>query len=228
MLDAVNAYGQYCPIALGAEVFAQRWTPIILRNLMVGCERFGEILEGAPGLSRSVLAARLRGLERDGVVERTRNGYRLTVCGQELGQVVLALGAWGARWREAVPEDHDPYLMLWTLSRLIDPSSLPRPRVVVRFDLVDDSRPERYWLLACEQGNEVCVSPPGYDEDGLVSTDVHWLHRWHCGYVTLAHARRAGGMTVTAPPWLERTLGAWGTLSPFAGIAPAGRQAATG
>jgi len=70
MLDTVNGYGQYCPIALGAEVFAERWTPIILRNLLVGCERFGEILAGAPGLSRSVLSQRLRRLEQEGIVER--------------------------------------------------------------------------------------------------------------------------------------------------------------
>ena len=110
----MDGYGQFCPIALGAEVFAERWTPIILRNLMVGCERFGEILAGAPGLPRSVLSTRLRRLERVGVVQRTvRAGapcYRLTACGTELTQVCLALGAWGARWREVRPEHRDPYL----------------------------------------------------------------------------------------------------------------------
>jgi len=96
--DAVQVaqYGQYCPIALGAEVLAERWTPIILRNLLVGCERFGEILDGAPGLSRSVLVQRLRGLERDGVGARTGSGattwYRLTEAGYELADVVMALG----------------------------------------------------------------------------------------------------------------------------------------
>jgi DNA-binding HxlR family transcriptional regulator len=102
----VDGYGQYCPVALGAEVFAQRWTPIILRNLLVGCERFGDILAGAPGLPRSVLAQRLRRLERDGIVSRSASSYRLTACGQELAQVCLALGAWGARWRETRPEHH--------------------------------------------------------------------------------------------------------------------------
>ena len=70
----MEGYGQYCPIALGAEIFAERWTPIILRNLMVGCDRFGDILAGAPGMPRSVLTRRLRTLERDGVV--TRSGGR--------------------------------------------------------------------------------------------------------------------------------------------------------
>src|SRR5688572_9131754 len=135
----MNGYGQYCPVALGAEVFAERWTPIVVRNLMIGCERYGEILEGAPGLSRSVLSQRLRRLERAGVVTATGEGrdrrYRLTDCGRELTEVVLGLGAWAARWLEALPEHHDPYLMLWMLARMVDPATLPRPRVVIRFEL---------------------------------------------------------------------------------------------
>ena len=134
-------YGQYCPVALGAEVFAERWTPIIVRNLIDGPERFGGILDGAPGLPRSVLAQRLRSLERAGVVERFVDGaapaYRLTACGQELAEVCLALGRWGARWREVLPEHHDPYLVVHMLSRMIPLDGLPRRRVVVRFDVPD-------------------------------------------------------------------------------------------
>ena len=220
----VARYGQYCPIALGAEVLAERWTPIILRNLLVGCARFGEILDGAPGLSRSVLAQRLRSLELHGVVTRTgsraETRYRLTDAGRELADVVLALGRWGARWRESLPEQHDPYLMLWTLSHLIDPATLPRPRVVVRFDLDGSAAPDRYWLVVGRSGSEVCVTHPGGEEDGVVATDPGWLYRWHCGHVGLGAAIRAGGMRVTAPPWLDRLLAHWGTLSPFAGLTP--------
>lgn len=220
----VARYGQYCPIALGAEVLAERWTPIILRNLLVGCERFGEILDGAPGLSRSVLTQRLRTLERDGVVARTgaaaTTRYALTEAGRELADVVLALGRWGARWRETLPEHHDPYLMLWTLSRLVDPAGLPRPRVVVRFDLAGGVTPDRYWLVVAPGGNEVCVTHPGGQEDGVVATEPGWLYRWHCGHVGLGAAIRDGGMHVTAPPWLQRALAEWSTLSPFAGLTP--------
>ncbi len=218
-------YGQYCPIALGAEVLAERWTPIILRNLMVGCARFGEILDGAPGLSRSVLAQRLRSLESDGVVTRSGTGagtrYALTQAGRELADVVLALGRWGARWRETLPEHHDPYLMLWTLSRLVDHSRAPRARVLVRFDLAGGGRPDRYWLLVSPGGSEVCVSHPGGDEDGVVATAPDWLYRWHTGHVGLGAAIRAGGMRVTGPPWLHRLLAEWGALSPFARMRPA-------
>jgi DNA-binding HxlR family transcriptional regulator len=220
----MRGYGQYCPIALAAEVFAERWTPIILRNLMVGCTRYGEILDGAPGLPRSVLSARLRRLERDGVVHREQSGhataYRLTESGHELAEVCLALGVWGARWREVLPEHHDPYLVLWSLARLLDPATLPRPRVVVRFDVAGVAGPGRHWLVAGEGGNEVCVHPPGFAEDAVVATDIGWLIRWHAGQVTLGQAQKAGRMTVTGPPWASRELRRWGTLSPFAGIRP--------
>ncbi|WP_433363956.1 winged helix-turn-helix transcriptional regulator [Actinoplanes sp. CA-142083] len=218
----MRSYGQYCPVALGAEVFAERWTPIILRNLHLGCERFAEILEGAPGLPRSVLAARLRTLCQAGVVRQTASGrrtrYVLTDCGLELAEVCTALGAWGARWLEARPEDQDPYLALWTVSRMVDPGSLPRDRVVVRFDLTGVRGPHRYWLVAGRTGNEVCVEPPGYPEDGVVTSDPAALIGWYAGRLPLGAAQRTGRMTVTGPRWLERELARWGRLSPYAGI----------
>ncbi len=221
----MRGYGQYCPVALGAEIFGERWTPIIVRNLMIGCHRFSEILEGAPGMPRSVLSQRLRRLASHGVVlrENTPTGptYHLTASGRELGEVCLSLGAWAARWRDARPIDLDPYLALWMLARLIDPPSLPRSRIVIRFELTDRSRPPRYWLVAARSGAEVCSEFPGFDEDGVVTTDAYWLVRWHTGRVAFPQALRAGGMTLTGPRWLARVLNGWGRLSPFADVDPA-------
>jgi DNA-binding HxlR family transcriptional regulator len=215
----MRGYGQYCPLALAAEVFAERWTPIIVRNLSLGCTRFNEILDGAPGLPRSLLSQRLRALERTGIVERTQTGrstaYVLSASGQELAQVGLALGAWGARWRKVRPEDQDPYLALWMLSRMIAPDSLPRPRIVVQFHVVGRPQPNRFWLVLSTTGNEVCVRSPGFDEDGHVRTDTANLVRWYAGEITLAEAQR-GGMAVSAPSWLVKQLARWGRLSPYA------------
>jgi len=215
----MRGYGQYCPIALAAEIFAERWTPIIIRNLHLGCRRFGEIIDGAPGLPRSVLAHRLRTLEQHGVVVASRRGrataYELTDCGRELAEVCLSLGAWGARWREAQPEAQDPYLALWTVCRLLDPTTLPRPRIVVRFDLTDERRPNRFWLVLDRTGNEVCLQPPGFAEDGVVTTDTGWLIRWYAGEASLGAAQRAVKMTVQAPRWLVHELSRWGRLNPY-------------
>jgi DNA-binding HxlR family transcriptional regulator len=218
----MREYGQYCPIALAAEVFAERWTPIIIRNLHLGCRHFGEILDGAPGLPRSVLSQRLRTLADDGVVLRSQCGrsttYALTECGRELAEVCVSLGAWGARWRQARPELQDPYLALWTVCRLLDPATLPRPRIVVRFDLVGERRPDRFWLVLDRGGNEVCVRPPGFVEDGVVTTDVGSLIRWYAGESSLGATQRAGRMAVRAPRWLVRELSRWGRLNPYLGV----------
>ncbi len=221
----MRGYGQYCPIALAAEVFAERWTPIIVRNLHLGCRHFGEILQGAPGLPRSVLARRLHTLQRDGVVQVTREGrattYELTEMGSELAQVCLLLGVWGARWLEEQPDNQDPYLALWTIARLIEPGSLPRDRVVVRFDVSDARAHDRFWLVADHTGAEVCIEPPGLTEDGIVTTGSGALIRWYAGQRPALTDRREPEMRVAGPPWLERELARWGRLNPYAGILPA-------
>ncbi len=221
----MRGYGQYCPIALAAEVFAERWTPIIVRNLHLGCRHFGEILQGAPGLPRSVLARRLHTLQRDGVVQVTREGrattYELTEMGSELAQVCLLLGAWGARWLEEQPDNQDPYLALWTIARLIEPGSLPRERVVVRFDVADARGHDRFWLVADGTGAEVCIEPPGLTEDGIVTTGSAALIRWNAGRRPAPNDGHEAAMVVVGPPWLERELTRWGRLNPYAGILPA-------
>ena len=127
----VRTYGQYCPIARGAEIFAERWTPLIIRNLYLGCGNFGEILEGAPGLSRTLLSQRLKQLERLGVVESAPkpdgrgHHYELTSAGHDLFTVCQSLGEWGARWLEIAPENLDPFVALWSMCNALRRDRLP-------------------------------------------------------------------------------------------------------
>jgi DNA-binding HxlR family transcriptional regulator len=213
----VRGYGQYCPIARGAEVFATRWTPIIVRNLLLGCHTFGELKAGAPGIPGSVLTQRLRMLERYGVVERrphpARRGslYELTEAGRELESVTGALGAWGQRWMELAPEHFDAGMVLWGLCRLLPEDRLPDARTVIRFEVRDDPQ-KRYWLLLDPPEAEVCAKPPGGDEDGVVTTRAEWLAKWHTGRLSLGDALHAGVMEVEAPPGVERRLATWGGL----------------
>jgi DNA-binding HxlR family transcriptional regulator len=139
---AVRTYGQYCPIARGAEIFAERWTPLIIRNLYVGCGSFSEILEGAPGLSRTLLSQRLKQLERLGVVQSAPKSdgrghhYELTSAGRDLFTVCQSLGEWGARWLEIAPEHLDPFVALWSMCNALRRDRLPDRRVVIRFDFL--------------------------------------------------------------------------------------------
>ena len=139
---AVRTYGQYCPIARGAEIFAERWTPLIIRNLYLGCGSFSEILEGAPGLSRTLLSDRLKQLERLGVVtsapkpDGRGHHYALTCAGHDLFTVCQSLGEWGARWLEIAPENLDPFVALWSMCHALLRDRLPDRRVVIRFDFL--------------------------------------------------------------------------------------------
>jgi DNA-binding HxlR family transcriptional regulator len=217
----VRGYGQYWPITRAAEVLATRWTPIVVRNLLLGCETFSEIAEGAPGIPRSVLSARLRMLVQYGLVERTPGrGYRLTPAGEELEPVLDAMGVWGSRWLEVAPEDLDAHVVLWSMCRLMRKNGeLPAERVVLRFDLADGRR-RRFWVVLGPADAEVCVRPPGFDVDAVVATDSHWLAMWHMGRIPLAAARRRGLIQVEGRQALVRELAGWG-LSRFAGVGPA-------
>ena len=222
----MKGYSQYCPIARGAEIFAERWTPIIVRNLFVGCQTFTEIEKGAPGISRTLLAQRLRQLERVGVVDRiqAKNGrgprYVLTECGEELGQVCVTLGEWGARWLELAPDHLDPSMALWSWCQgYVNAAALPVGRVVVRFDFLQ--RPRRtLWLLFEHGSGEVCLKNPGFDEDLIITADPEWFIKWHLGRVSWHQAVREGHITVQGPRDLARVLPTWNLRSRFQTIKP--------
>jgi DNA-binding HxlR family transcriptional regulator len=219
----VRSYGQYCPVARASEILGMRWTPIIVRNLLLGCETFGEILDGAPGIPRTLLSERLVLLERYGIVARRRDGrgwrYSLTEAGRELEPVVDALGTWGARWLELAPEHLDAQVVLWSLCRLADPAALGGRRLVIRFELRDGAR-RRFWVVLAPPDAEVCVRPPGFDEDLVVRTDSEWLAKWHMGRISLGQAMHDGLMTVEGPSELVQTLARLG-ISRFSAVQPA-------
>ena len=227
----MRTYGQYCPIARGAEIFAERWTPLIIRNLHLGCASFSEILEGAPGLSRTLLSHRLKQLERLGVVAsapkqggrgRGRH-YELTSAGQELFRVCLSLGEWGARWLEIAPQHLDPYVALWSMCNALHRERLPARRVVIRFDFTGRGRRERYWLLIERGDTEVCKTSPGLDEELSITADAEAFVKWHAGQLTWAEAIRERRIQLDGSPSLVRTFPTWNARSRFAHIRPVGR-----
>src|SRR5438094_173075 len=171
----MKGYGQFCPVAVAAEIFAERWTPLILRELFAGSRRFSEIRSGMPLISRTLLSQRLRELEDVGVIVSTPlargrgREYRLTPAGEEFREVVERLGAWGQRHapQQFAPQNLDPALLMWAMHRRIDVSRLPKPRVVVRFEL--RGVPARCiqmrvcWLVLERSGADVCVRDPGFE-----------------------------------------------------------------
>ncbi len=193
----MRTYGQFCPIARGSEILAERWTPIILRNLLLGCRTFGEIADGAPGIPRTLLSERLRSLEQHGIVRREPHPrgrgflYGLTPAGEDLHETCVVMGMWGLRWLEIAPEHLDPYVLLWGICRELDRALLPERRITVRFDFREAPRAaRRFWLV-------------------MQRPDPEGVH--------------AGRVTVDGPHALVAVVRRWGGQSSFAG---AGRAAA--
>ena len=229
----MRTYGQYCPIARGAEIFAERWTPLIIRNLYLGCGSFSEILEGAPGLSRTLLSQRLKHLERLGIVEsaakpdgRGRH-YELTLAGHDLFTVCKSLGEWGAHWLEIAPEHLDPFVALWSMCNALRRDRLPDRRVVIRFDFTGRRRPERYWLLIEHGEPEICKTCPGLDEDLYITAEAEAFVKWHAGQLTWAEATRDRRIQLHGPSWLVRAFPTWNARSAFAHIKPVSSTAAS-
>ena len=220
----MRTYGQYCPIARGAEIFAERWTPLIIRNLHLGCETFCEILEGAPGLSRTLLSQRLKHLERLGIVRsavktdgRGRR-YELTPAGHDLFAVCMSLGEWGAHWLEIAPEHLDPFVALWSMCRALRRDLLPKRRVVIRFDFTGRARHERYWLIIERGDTEICKEYPGLDEDLFITAEAEAFVKWHAGQLSWAEASRDSRIQLHGPSPLVRAFPSWNARSAFAHI----------
>jgi DNA-binding HxlR family transcriptional regulator len=219
----MQKYHQYCPVARASEIFADRWTPLIVRELILGSRRFNEIERGLPGISRSLLTSRLRDLEAAGVVDRVPGAqsnvaeYHLSDAGRALKPVVEALGAWGARWAFGEPqiEELDAALLVWKIHQRIDRELLPDRRTVVEFDFTGP-RACRVWMLLEPREVSVCVTPPKFDADLVVRSDLALFYRVWLGDIDFGAASRCGDVVVEGPPALARQLPRWFMWSPMA------------
>ncbi len=176
-------FGQFCPVAMACEVFAERWTPIILRELISGSHRFNEIHRCIPLISRPLLARRLRDLEAAGVLRSAprQKGkpreYHLTESGREFRAAIEALGIWGQRWTVRVQADKlDSGLLMWNVRRRIALDRLPERRVVAHFRFrgvpTGRSMLRECWLILERSECDVCLSDPGYEVDLYVDADL--------------------------------------------------------
>jgi DNA-binding HxlR family transcriptional regulator len=228
----VEGYGQFCPVALGAEVFAQRWTPLILRELVLGgSRRFSELHRGLPRISRNLLVQRLAALEEAGIIERRRRpdgrgyDYYPTTAGEELRPVIVALGTWGYKWiaQELRAENEDAGLLMWFLRRRVQTDRLPEEKFVARFDFWGQGQrsawleeQQSFWLVLDKPEVELCLSDPGFAVGLVVRADVSALTRVYLGHLSLAEALRDGGVELSGRRNLRNSFRDWLGISPFA------------
>jgi len=215
-------YGRYCPVSLGSDVLADRWTPLILRELILGSTRFNDIARCLPGISRSLLVQRLRHLERHGVLETwpsptgRGNEYQLTPAGRDLEPVLVAMGRWAVEWLfdELHPEEIEPVTLTWWMHRRVATDRLPPGRVVVEFDHTAPEK-QQLWMVLDRGEASVCIQHPGFDNDLVVTTSTPALAAVFNGYTRWHDAVAGGAIKVDGPPSLVKALPKWFLWSPF-------------
>ncbi|PKH42813.1 transcriptional regulator, HxlR family [Nocardioides alpinus] len=218
------SYRQFCPMAKAMELLDERWTLLLVRELLLGSERFSDLRRGLPRMSPTLLSRRLHQLVAAGALTRDDSGgevrYRLTPAGQELRPVVEALAVWGTRWiPELADEELDPKLLVWDMHRNIDRTHVPLGRSVVRFDFSDvEPKVAHWWIVITTDDVDVCDVDPGDEPTAVVRTSLRSLTEVWRGDRTWAHAHRAGTLDVLGTRDVQGSLAEWFTLSPFAGI----------
>ena len=230
---------QFCPIALASEIVAERWTPLILRELLLfGSRRFEDVMRGVPAMSRSMLAKRLEQLARAGVIERRAVGdgktkrpeYELTDAGRELYPVIEQLGVWGHRWlRNELRDEHlDPRYLMWLIGRRVDPARMPARRVVVLFDFEGTPmKRSRFWAILDRPNVDVCQTNPSFPVDLTVRSPLRTLVEAWRGFIRTEDAVKSGQIRLEGPPDLCRAFPAWLPVSRFASVAlppPGGKR----
>ena len=210
--DEVRSYREYCPIARASEIVAERWTPLVIRNLLYGCRTFSDIARGVPAMSRSLLIKRLRELQHAGVLVKLEDGtYQLTEAGADLAGVIEGLRAWGDRWLEMTTDHTDPGFVLWSWTRYyVAVDQLPPGRVLVEFTFPDEPPTNRrYWLLVEDGAAELCYSHPGGDAAVFVTARSEAFTHWHLGSLPWRRALADGTIEVAGPQRLARVLPRW-------------------
>lgn len=224
-----SGYGQFCPVAVACEVFAERWTPIILRELFAGSEHFNQIHRGIPLISRALLARRLRDLEEAGVItmESLPGGhghcYALTPAGLEFRPVIEALGNWGQRWTVRVQRKNlHPGFLMWNVRRRIALDLLPARRVVVCFKFsgvpASYKGPRVFWMLLERPQVDLCIADPGYEVDLQVDADLAAMAGVWLGDQPFEVALRSQAIRLIGPRELAKDFPSWLKLSHFAPV----------
>lgn len=223
-------YGQFCPIAKAAEVLGERWTILIIRELLLGSSRFNELQRALSQISPTLLTKRLTQLQDSGLVIRRklpkqeRAEYHLTAAGKELLPVVVGLGEWGMKWARGQMSDDelDVELLMHDFSRRLDATALPGGRAVIHFVFSGLRKFGQWWIVLEENGERnLCADDPGHEVDVRIRSDLRTLTEVWAGDREVRSAVQSGRLEITGPPALTRSLPAWLRIGMFAHVRPA-------
>ena len=217
----MTKYGQYCPIAQALELLGDRWTLLIIRDMLTGTRHFNDLERGLPGISRSLLATRLRQLQTAGVIEKQVNPtgrqtteYHLTQAGREINGIINALLIWGVDWAfdDPSPEQLDPLLLLWWMHDRVAVDQLPPGRTVIQFDFHGAAK-DTYWLLLSADDVTLCQTDPGYEVNVWVNADLAAFFKLWLGRIDYHEALNSDSIQIDGLPRLVRAFPTWFTWS---------------
>jgi DNA-binding HxlR family transcriptional regulator len=217
-------YGQFCPIAKATEILGERWTILILRELLMGGRRFNELQRGLGEISPALLTSRLKSLEEQGLVARRRisgqrgHEYFPTPACEALLPVLIAIGEWGLLWVRdmLVEDDFDIDFLMYYLERSVDPEKLPGDQTVIRFQFTELREQRNWWLLVERSSVQICLTPPARDVDIYFTTTLRTMHDVWMGDRSYRDAVNAEDLIIEGEPALTRNVSSWLRPSVFA------------
>jgi DNA-binding HxlR family transcriptional regulator len=224
----MRGYGSYRPIAKAAEILTERWTLLLIRDLLLGARHFNDFRLSIPLIPPATLSKRLKSLRDAGVIERVESSdrgtweYRLTDSGMALKPFLDFAGDWGQRWvrGQLLRQELHPSTLMWDIHRFIKTEHLPKRRVVIFFEFPELRRMKRWWLVIDQEVVDVCLEDPGYDVDLTISCDLRTLTEIFTGDLSLSRAKSSDRITLIGNSELIRTMGSWFGLMPFSGVKP--------
>ena len=214
----MSKYGQYCPVARSLEILGDRWTLLIVRDVLTGTSHFNDLERGLPGISRGLLANRLRQLQRAGLIDKVHTGtgrqstaYRLTQAGLELFPVLGALRSWGEAWAfgDPTPDELDPVLLMWWMRGRANVELLPERRVVTQFEFSSGRKSASFWLILMRADVTVCLTNPGYEVNLLITADLAVFFQLWAGRISYTDALLRHGVRVEGLSSLVRAFPQW-------------------
>lgn len=224
----MTTYGQFCPVAKATEIIGEKWTLLILRELLMGTHRFNDFQRSMSRISPTILTKRLKQLEDKGIVTRKRvsgqkgHEYRLTPMGRELEPLIEQLATWGQRWARGQMSDDelDVELLMWDIQRNIDTAHLPDGVTVLAFIFGDLDKYKNWWLVIEGDDVDLCTEDPGRDVDLFMASDIRTMVEVWQGDTELAQALAAERILATGDKALLRSMPNWFALCIYAGVRP--------
>ncbi len=222
-------YGQFCPVSKATEILGEKWTLLIIRELLLGATRFNQIQRGMSKISPTILNKRLNTLREQGLIVQKRipeqrgYEYQLTEAGRELYPIVLKTAEWGMRWARGQMTDKelDVQLLMSDIQRRINPDKLPGGQTVLRFLFTDLQDYKEWWIKIQNKEVDLCTENPGNDVDVYMTCDLRTMTEVWMGDLSLQQAQAHDRLKIVGSSVYLKNIQSWLGLYLLAEIRPA-------